>query len=47
VLHTLVDPDEDANQFRAWLSDQGIRIESLAPMEPTIEDVFVSLIQSE
>jgi ABC-2 type transport system ATP-binding protein len=48
VLHTLVDPVEDAqDQLRAWLSDQGIHVESLSPMEPTIEDVFVSLIQSE
>jgi ABC-2 type transport system ATP-binding protein len=48
VLHTLVDPDEHATeQLRDWLGEQGIGVESLAPMDPTIEDVFVSLIRSE
>ncbi|HEY1296814.1 MAG TPA: ABC transporter ATP-binding protein [Chloroflexota bacterium] len=47
VLHTLVDPQPRAAQdLSAWLAAREIGVESLTSMEPTIEDVFVSLIQS-
>jgi ABC-2 type transport system ATP-binding protein len=47
VVHTLIDPTEQSpDQLRRWLIDRGIAVESLEPMEPTIEDVFVSLIRS-
>jgi ABC-2 type transport system ATP-binding protein len=47
VLHTLVDPDESTpDTLRGWLDQHGIGVESLSTMAPTIEDVFVSLIQT-
>ena len=46
VLHVLAPSEEGAAQrIRLWLSEHGLQIQSLAPMQPTIEDVFVSLIQ--
>jgi ABC-2 type transport system ATP-binding protein len=47
VLHILMDSDAQApERLRVWLTNQGIGVESLEPMPPTIEDVFVSLIQT-
>ena len=47
-LHVVVDDVEDAmSAIRRQLSGAGIRIIRLEPIEPSLEDVFVALIEAE
>lgn len=47
-LHVKVDDDHAAQlEIRSTLERAGIQIRSLAPIEPSMEDVFVSLIERE
>jgi len=47
-LHVKVDNDEAAiPRIRAALDQAGIQIGSLEPITPSMEDVFVSLIEKE
>ncbi|MBM2809636.1 MAG: ybhF-C1 [Chloroflexi bacterium] len=45
AIHVLVDPTRTSEESVSdWLSDHGIAVGNVAPIEPTLEDVFVSLI---
>jgi len=47
-LHVKVDNDEAAiPRIRATLEQAGIEIRSLEPITPSMEDVFVSLIEQQ
>ncbi len=48
TLHVTVD-DEQAGErrVRRLLSDAGRTVERIAPVEPSLEDVFVSLVRAE
>ena len=47
-LHVKVDKAEVAmKDIRAWLDAAGIKVTTLEPITPSMEDVFVSLIEVE
>ena len=47
-LHiTARDPDTAVSQIRSLLEEQGIQIQRLEPIQPSIEDVFVGMIAEE
>jgi ABC-2 type transport system ATP-binding protein len=47
-LHVVVNPvDGTAERIRAALADRDIRVQRLEPIEPSLEDVFVALIEAE
>jgi ABC-2 type transport system ATP-binding protein len=44
-IHALVEPNpQSADQIAAWLRQRGIVVQSVRPVEPSLEDVFISLI---
>ena len=45
LIHALIDPQRQTpDGLAAWLRSAGIVVLSVAPIEPTLEDVFISLI---
>jgi ABC-2 type transport system ATP-binding protein len=45
ALHVLIDPArQSADGLRAWLTGAGATVRDVAPIEPSLEDVFISLI---
>ncbi len=48
-VHVLLDPDgsRSSEDVAQMLQEAGIRVASLRQIEPTLEDVFISLIGSE
>jgi ABC-2 type transport system ATP-binding protein len=46
-LHVTVDDDSAAARIRQALSAKGIEVKRLAPIKPSMEDVFVAMIEAE
>jgi ABC-2 type transport system ATP-binding protein len=47
AIHVLIDPLCQTEQgLRAWLAERGIVVRQVIPIDPTLEDVFISLIGS-
>ena len=45
AIHVLIDPLRQSEQgLRAWLAERRIVVRQVIPIEPTLEDVFISLI---
>ena len=45
TLHVLLEPEGQSEaQLADWLRSHGIPVHSIGPIEPTLEDVFISLI---
>jgi len=45
ALHAVVGGPDEADDVRAALDAAGIRVERLAPARPSLDDVFVALIE--
>jgi len=43
VVHSLLDAEVNADDIRSFLNTKGIEVRHIRPIEPTLEDVFVSL----
>ncbi|KAF5061927.1 putative multidrug ABC transporter ATP-binding protein YbhF [anaerobic digester metagenome] len=46
-IHVLVDPETDPDEVMKFLADQRIRVERLRVAAPSLEDVFVYLVERE
>jgi hypothetical protein len=42
-VHVLVDRSVDSGQLKSFLESNGIEVRNVRPIEPTLEDVFVTL----
>lgn len=42
-LHVLADTEPDTDELRDWLGARGVRLASMRPVAPTMEDVFMFL----
>ena len=42
-LRAIAPDNLEAETIRTWLMDAGIQVERLEPVEPTLEDVFLAL----
>jgi hypothetical protein len=46
AIHVLIDPARQSPEgLRGWLTGAGLTVRALAPIEPSLEDVFISLIE--
>jgi ABC-2 type transport system ATP-binding protein len=46
AIHVLIDPARQSpGGLRGWLTGAGLTVREVAPIEPSLEDVFISLIE--